>query len=116
MTWLLTPPGPWKARQYSNGIDWGIDAPFGDSRHPLEDYSGFATVYGSENYPRQGAVAVAAEANARLIAAAPDLLEVLEQYLSSDEMSEGYGCGLGDESLRDRARAVIAKATGENHE
>ena len=45
------------------------------------------------------------DANARLIAAAPCLLEALESILQSE-------CAILTD-LRNRARAVIAKATGE---
>jgi hypothetical protein len=113
-------PGPWIARQYSNGLDWGIDAPFGDTRHPLEDYSGFATIYGSENYPRQGAIV--AEANARLIAAAPDLLYALMEAVASGlvpktSASEGGASKYARQVLAaDNIRTAIAKATGESNE
>lgn len=51
------------------------------------------------------------EANARLIAAAPDLLEALEKILVSDR--EGYpNCNLFSDDLA-RAKAAIAKAKGE---
>lgn len=47
------------------------------------------------------------EANARLIAAAPDLLDALKELLDQDEHGE-------DEIwVRNKARAAIAKATGE---
>ena len=49
------------------------------------------------------------EANARLIAAAPDLLEALKEMLDSHEdVCTGYG-----EGAADKARAAIAKATGD---
>ena len=48
------------------------------------------------------------EANARLIAAAPDLLEALKEMLDSHEDAcTGYG-----EGAADKARSAIAKATG----
>jgi hypothetical protein len=51
------------------------------------------------------------QANARLIAAAPDLLEALEKILVSDR--EGYpNCNLFSDDLA-RAKAAIAKAKGE---
>lgn len=49
-----------------------------------------------------------AEANARLIAAAPDLLDALELILSAD--SRGFGM----DYVKGCARAAIAKATGGN--
>jgi hypothetical protein len=49
------------------------------------------------------------EANANLIAAAPDLLEALKDMLDGHEDAcTGYGDGAAD-----KARAAIAKATGE---
>lgn len=50
-----------------------------------------------------------AEANARLIAAAPDLLEALLAFVQWDE-SESDNPG---EPPRGKIRAAIAKATGE---
>ena len=56
------------------------------------------------------------EANARLIAAAPELLEALEVMLNGDEMGE-YECQrTGFPRMiqrREKARAAIAKAKGE---
>jgi hypothetical protein len=48
------------------------------------------------------------EANARLIAAAPDLLEALESVLGNCLDSEGLA------AAHAKARAAIAKATGES--
>ena len=48
------------------------------------------------------------EANARLIAAAPELLEALEMMLEMSEMG-----GFGKAAAEDVARAAIAKAKGE---
>lgn len=48
--------------------------------------------------------------DARLIAAAPELLEALEEILN---YSGGADSALDDDYVMDRARAAIAKATGE---
>ena len=49
-----------------------------------------------------------AEANARLIAAAPELLEALQNMLGLTEASDYMGVG----EIEQQARAAIAKATG----
>ena len=51
------------------------------------------------------------EANARLIAAAPDLLEALKLYVLQDNFATDYGYGVGGEA-KATAEAAIAKATG----
>lgn len=54
-----------------------------------------------------------ATANARLIAAAPDLIEALQDIL---EYSGGAASALDDEYVMDRARAALSKALGEGQE
>ena len=49
-------------------------------------------------------------ANARLIAAAPDLLEALREYVDQDFMACGYDSGIGG-TTQSKAEAAIAKAT-----
>ena len=58
---------------------------------------------------------VATKDDFRLINTAPELYDVLEEYLIQDENSEGYGGGIGGE-IREKARAALAKARGESHE
>lgn len=53
------------------------------------------------------------EANARLIAAAPELLEALQWYVDNDGTNIGQPGNEPYEAGLNRARAAIAKATGE---
>lgn len=60
------------------------------------------------------------EANARLIAAAPDLLAVLEEFIAADEravseMAAYYVPPPEYVALHEKARAAIQKATGEEN-
>ena len=57
------------------------------------------------------------EANARLIASAPDLLESLQQLVSeSVNPHDGSEYEYGEWIALDKARAAIAKATGDTNE
>lgn len=85
-------PGPWVAERRSTMVATAIDGAYGyelfDVRCDVPEF----------------------EANARLIAAAPDLLEVLEQFVAwVDAPSES---AFSDSQLA-AARAAIAKAKGE---
>ena len=99
-------PGPWD-------YDWDfIVAPDPDGRHP-DSY--VAEIAHSDE---EGRVASAEqqEANRRLIAAAPDLLEALDYLLEQTvDMDLKYGIGLteGEEDARAKALAAIAKARDE---
>ena len=103
-------PGPWEAREHSDGSHWFVD------------WDGGWTA-GDE----------LSEANARLIAAAPELLEACEAcfgmlYLATDVIDkarrqqwDGVRCTdlhvIDLQTCRNTynaARAAIAKATGEN--
>jgi hypothetical protein len=53
-------------------------------------------------------------ANARLIAAAPELLEALRDLARVAIINSGKGQDMEGYAAFDRARAVIAKATGED--
>ena len=59
------------------------------------------------------------EPNARLIAAAPELLEALQDMLSGWKyIRETHGdlYGVGWDRAQNKAQSAIAKATGESHE
>jgi hypothetical protein len=70
-------------------------------RPESEDTCTFVSIDGTEIL--RAVTKTMTEADARLIAAAPDLLEALEDLLPL----------LEDRRLQDKVRAVIAKATGE---
>lgn len=84
-------PGPWMYRKQANGsLDF-----FGE---------------GGDRVILSNARLINQEANARLIAAATELLEALKDILHVMEQHEQLsGC---DCSIGDQARAAIAKATG----
>ena len=89
-------PGPWTAQKSSNalyGEHWHATVPKGDERVRLTEPS--------------------TEADARLIAAAPDMLEALRGFV--DLMGRPVHEWDPDRGLAAdaRARAAIAKATGE---
>ena len=97
-------PGPW---------DYDMDyivAPDPDGRHP-DIY--IAEIAHSDD---EGRIASPPQqdANRRLIAAAPELLEALDYLLEQTvDMDLKYGIGLseGEQEARKKALAVIAKAT-----
>ena len=87
-------PGPWLvyAKTVTVGCDNGYD------------------VTANGNYVR---VAQSCnEANARLIAAAPELLELLEEALDNDEACEGFNESNMSDSLRQKIKTAIARAKG----
>ena len=86
-------PGPWTARRMHTG---GFDIMDPRNRDVV-------TVYGG------GVETESREANARLIAAAPDLLEALKSLVAN--LAEG---DFISETRIDAARAAIAKATTPN--
>jgi len=82
-------PGPW----FIEGMDMDIKSP--------SDHPGFrlAQVHGGRPWWER-------EANARLIAAAPELLATLQELIDIE------GPQPGSAAWADKARALIAKATG----
>ena len=92
-------PGPWaikkspKAEAVTDGKDWPWLVSYNDG-----GYEGYLAIVQTEN----------AKANARLISAAPELLEALENL----ERTAGLPA-MQDDPARAAARAAIAKAKGE---
>ena len=97
-------PGPFEVRTYDHLKSYEIRSPH---RHwPI------ARVMRSAGRGPLGISEGEAEANARLIAAAPDLLEACEAALGFVEELEQRGI-VADWSRKDQLRAAIDKARGE---
>lgn len=98
-------PGPWKAERTGNGHDWEIHR-----YTPTHDGAFFCRVDSLHHGTKEGRDT--AEANARLIAAAPELLELafrLQQIIKYGETQTGpKGRDFG---LAGKVDAAIAKAT-----
>lgn len=100
-------PGPWKRRGNT------VSGPFGVTVVHCMDNG----VWGEKGC--HSITKTEANANARLIAAAPELLEALEALLSADLYADGEGIHFiknadtadGERAVQ-MARAAIAKATG----
>ena len=100
-------PGPWTIGKVSHAeqhVD--IDSLNHDPFVGCDEWRTMARTYGTEGEEEIGSIVMLA--NARLIAAAPELLYALETLV---EHFEYY---MGDNECRplENARAVIAKATG----
>ena len=100
-------PGPWSVGAVSykkQRVD--IDSLHADKMLGHQTWRGLARAYGCEDRPAEGTAAMLA--NARLISAAPELLEALQKIAGNtyDEWTNGA------EAAR-IARAAIAKSTGE---
>jgi hypothetical protein len=95
-------PGPW-------AVDYSDDGPLIYTGELL-----IASVSGStEHIEVQGLDEQTTEANASLIAAAPDLLAALEQLLDHGERRNLYYERGEDAEVVGQARAAIAKARGQ---
>ena len=102
-------PGPWTKAERLNGPWWHISSGHTVNGQPCK--SGRQAVACVHGESKRGATAYAEmfEANARLIAAAPDLLDALHHI---------EGVSMADDprdlpGIVQTARAAIAKATGE---
>lgn len=107
--------GPWRV-DVNGGEDWSVDYDGPSSQ--------YMTICGGRRAPVAFAVEPNAfrdgeiEANARLIAAAPELLEALKAAIGALEFSQDYHRDLGNEDQAfaadrlDAARSAIARAQG----
>lgn len=99
-------PGPWRWNKNDTCI-W----PTSGRRAPVADVF-TATDPATELSEPSDSFSAEETANARLIAAAPDLLEALKAIRLAF-LSPGYAKNATDLQLADQARAAIAKATGQ---
>lgn len=109
-------PSPWAVRVMGAQVV-AIDAPNGDQTIGHSQWKELATAYGCDDAMEDGeAVALA---NARLIAAAPELLEALRELLDSHDdvntcdADSQFRADTRHEAAIRNASAAIAKATGE---
>lgn len=74
-------------------------------------------VMGDDYFIAQVDSSISQEANARLIAAAPELLEACKAFIEYDEGSyeDGVGMMIRYEHARRMINVAISKATGENN-
>lgn len=94
-------PGPWRvSEQCAQMIDIRHD-----NNEPGAISLTLARVVARPSWQRE------AEANARLIAAAPELLEALQAYLDMEQDHHGHIL-VAFRPVTDLIRAVVAKATG----
>ena len=101
-------PAPWVARMVDSQ-EWHIDAPNGDPTVGHIKWTGLA-VYGCDDYRQAGSEV--SEANARLIASAPELLEAAQQVVARWDTPNWKDARHTGEFIN-LLRAAIAKATGE---
>lgn len=113
-------PGPWTAK-FTSGAGLSVHADVSKALgpryshdcpiyHTASDSVGLSIAYELwTQFPRAEWEAMQ-QANARLISAAPELLEALRNLLDGMEASGGWR---GDEELFNAGMAAVAKATGE---
>lgn len=92
-------PGPWEVYHDGYYDTWSVEGD-GDTVADMWRLS-------EENHSRHPHADDYVEANARLIAAAPELL-----HLCVESLDDLCRCDAGDSPLAEKIRAAIAKATG----
>ena len=109
--------GPWSVGKVSykkQRVD--IDSLHADQTVGYQTWRGLARAYGCEDMPAEGTAVMLA--NARLIAAAPELLEACMAMIEWDDREKDHAVDFYKrtelcEIAFQKARAAIAKATGE---
>ena len=102
-------PGPWKADEAGYG-DWRWE---GGYRGTIVAANGDTVYAGPASFAAlKGKTVAQAEANARLIAAAPELLEACQEVRILLNLDEGPLSSLNRQAASARLWLVVAKATG----
>lgn len=102
-------PGPWTVSLDEEEHTWSIDARKGERRLGYPRWMGLALVFGSEDEPHIGDPI--GEANARLIAAAPQMLAAMKEVFRLANESPLKAIGITSDAMRD-LRAAISAAEG----
>jgi len=92
-------PGPWTWAEDYRGL-YGLEP-----NNPVLEYYAYEGLWFDGSTPNQ-------EANARLIAAAPDLLEALRDMVAVATADNWDRMSTGRQIVLESARAAIAKAEG----
>lgn len=105
-------PGPWKFRQPLHDKMRGLPV---RTLEVLAEQNGIYKPYVADVRSLDAEGNDNTEANARLIAAAPDMLDALEAILGEAllDADDGELALIACEAIRSNARAAIAKAKGE---
>jgi hypothetical protein len=104
-------PGPWTYSRSQQYGDWRFYVAQADGAPYTPHYSDVATLIAETVSDERRSIQ---EANARLIAAAPDLLEALQKLISTGLDERTHHEIMSDPAHY--ARVAIANATGEHHE
>lgn len=94
-------PGPWTLKHVSGS---NFENQRFEIRGMFGDRPATYPIFNKDTSALDGATVCCSPSDARLIAAAPELLEFAEEWLSRQGSDENYMTG--------KARAAIAKATG----
>ena len=124
MTKQAHTPGPWiAAAKPSSFVGWPVVGPMGRSIANVSYHKTPGTPFNEQAAEAEAQYRAECEANARLIAAAPDLLEALEELVGEDLCGDVNPDNATRETefyrpviswaMRHRARTAIAKARGE---
>jgi hypothetical protein len=110
---VMHTPGPWIVDENSDPQEISIDAPNGDPTIGHGEWKSLVVVYGSDDFPEEGAEV--ARSNARLISAAPELFEALNNMVEIARIDEWDKALTGRHLVFRDALEALRKATNTSH-